>query len=109
MEQVDNLNVVLEKEAGTDELTNLYNKRGLKKKGKKMFEYCRENGIPLSCLYIDIDYFKIINDKFGHEVGDAIIAAFAETIASEFRENDIVFQARAKHGTKKTTRRRKRY
>jgi len=94
-------NRVLEKEAHVDEATNLFNKRGLKVEGKKIFEHCEEEGIPISCLYIDIDYFKIPNDKYGQEVGDAILKAFAGIIAEELRGYDLVFQAKAKKHSKK--------
>lgn len=98
---LEEMNKALEKEVDTDALTNLYNKRGLNKEGKKIFEYCKEHEIPISCLYIDIDYFKIINDKFGHEVGDAILKAFSEIVAEEFREYDLIFRGKSTRGAKK--------
>ena|GEM_PF-2780614 len=104
IKQLEASSAALEREANRDPLTNLYNKRGLSREGRRMFEYCRKNAYPLSCLYIDIDYFKLVNDRYGHDVGDAILKAFGETIAEEFRDSDIVFQENVK---RKSHRRKK--
>lgn len=92
LQRVESVNAVLERRVKTDPLTKLYNKEGLKKEGEKVFEYCKTNGIPLSCLYVDLDYFKIINDRYGHDVGDAILKAFSRIIAEEFRDYDVAFK-----------------
>lgn len=80
------INTVLKKENETDPLTNLYNKKGLDIEGTKVFKHCKAKGISLSCLYIDLDYFKTVNDEHGHPVGDAVLKTFAKNISIKFRE-----------------------
>lgn len=92
-EQLKEINAVLDKENKTDVVTNLYNRRGLKKEGKKVFEHCREKGIPLSCLYLDIDYFKPINDIYGHDIGDVVLRKIGDIITSEIRGADLAFSS----------------
>jgi two-component system cell cycle response regulator len=92
VEWLEEINHVLEREAHTDHLTNLFNKRGLAPEAKKVFEHCKEKSAPLSCLYIDLDYFKTINDTYGHDVGDLILRAFSKMIVEEFRGYDIAFK-----------------
>lgn len=66
----------LVKHASTDELTGLYNRRKLFQLARE--EYARlKNGQSFSVLMIDIDHFKNLNDRFGHEVGDLILTNFA--------------------------------
>lgn len=90
--QLREVNAVLRRKTQRDPLTRLYNKDGLKREGKKIFNHCRENRIPLSCLFIDMDFFKTVNDTYGHPVGDAVLQRFAETISREFREYDMTFR-----------------
>lgn len=73
-----------------DGLTGLYNHRYLKEQA--MIEYNRSfrYGSPLSLLMIDIDYFKSINDTYGHLFGDSVLKGIASTIKSSCRDTDIV-------------------
>jgi diguanylate cyclase (GGDEF)-like protein len=71
--------------AHKDELTALYNRRGLDHtlQVKNIFKK------PLSVIMCDIDYFKLINDCYGHPVGDKVIQKFAELIKDYTRKTDI--------------------
>jgi len=90
-EQLKIVNEALGRQTKTDPLTELYNQRGIEERGKIIFELCREKKIPLSCLYIDIDYFKLINDLYGHDVGNIVLKRVAEILTSEIRGSDLAF------------------
>lgn len=72
--------------AVTDPLTELYNRRHfetiLQNELKRVLRY----GAPLSCLMIDIDYFKRINDSYGHQTGDSVLKELSALMLSDIRE-----------------------
>ncbi|MFA9557681.1 diguanylate cyclase [Evansella sp. AB-rgal1] len=70
----------MEKMAVTDELTGLYNRRYFYRKAKEEFENAREFGDPFCLILFDVDYFKKINDQYGHFVGDEILRKFANIV-----------------------------
>jgi diguanylate cyclase (GGDEF)-like protein len=74
----------------TDELTSLYNRRHLMHELGREIERARRSGRPLSMLMIDIDHFKRYNDTHGHQAGDSLLKAHAQTIAGMVRETDTV-------------------
>ncbi|WP_457748416.1 GGDEF domain-containing protein [Sulfurimonas sp.] len=77
-------------ESKEDFLTKLYNKRALDEfMGIKEAEYKRY-GRNFAIVMFDIDYFKKVNDNYGHEAGDAVLAAFAKILKKESRTVDIV-------------------
>ncbi|CAO95016.1 Conserved hypothetical protein (plasmid) [Erwinia tasmaniensis Et1/99] len=75
----------LEGEVMTDPLTNLYNRRGFYFHSK----YYQEINLH-SVLYLDIDYFKKINDTYGHNTGDAVLCTIAIVLKKNFRKEDIL-------------------
>lgn len=81
---------LLIKLATTDELTGLWNRRHFLDVGdKELARKKRYSSYDLSLLMLDIDFFKRINDNFGHDVGDKALKAFAELTQSCLREVDI--------------------
>lgn len=74
----------------TDELTGLYNRRGLYEIGRLEIERTRRYGIPLAAIVIDIDHFKQVNDRFSHAVGDQVLKNFARCVKENTRELDVV-------------------
>lgn len=77
-------------ESKEDFLTKLYNKRALDEFfSMKDAEYERY-GRNYSVVMFDLDHFKIVNDTYGHEAGDAVLAAFANILKQEARSVDIV-------------------
>ncbi len=73
----------------TDGLTKLLNHRFFYERLHIEFERAKRFGNPLSCLIMDIDYFKKINDKYGHQVGDLILKELANRIRRHLRKVDI--------------------
>lgn len=76
----------------TDQLTQLYNRRYLQEVLKREFSRAKRYRSKLSCLIADIDHFKIINDKYGHLQGDAVLRELAALIKNTTREVDIPFR-----------------
>ena len=73
----------------TDPLTRLYNRRFLMDTLEKEFGRIRRKGGSLSLVVLDIDHFKLVNDTYGHQKGDAVLAIVAETTRSQLRGYDI--------------------
>ncbi len=78
------------KMAFTDALTGVYNRRFLMKHLPREFERCRRYEHPLSVLVCDLDRFKLINDGYGHEVGDAVLRLFCQRATHELRASDWI-------------------
>jgi len=79
----------VQKQAITDELTGLYNRRGLFEFGNREVERAHRFQRPLSALMLDIDHFKLVNDEFGHQAGDAVLETLAERCRKNIRGIDI--------------------
>lgn len=79
-------------EALTDPLTQLANRRyGLDRLNQE-WSFASHHGTPLACLMLDIDHFKAINDRYGHEVGDVVLGQIARVLEKVCRKNDVVFR-----------------
>ena len=76
----------------TDELTDLYTPRHFRASIVERFVDAKKLGSKLSLLFIDIDDFKMINDKYGHMVGDLVLKNVARHILLSVRDNDLVFR-----------------
>jgi len=80
----------LEEMAITDELTGLYNRRHVMSELRAEFSRSVRFGLHLSCLAIDLDFFKDVNDRFGHMEGDQVLRQMASVFQRNFREPDIL-------------------
>ncbi len=80
---------VLEEENITDPLIGIYNRRYMDKRLQEEFKRAKRYQLPLSLLLIDIDYFKKVNDTYGHPVGDLVLRHWGGLILSEVRASDI--------------------
>jgi diguanylate cyclase (GGDEF)-like protein len=74
--------------ARTDDLTGLSNRRHFFEVGGALFAAARRYQTPLSVVLFDIDHFKLLNDKFGHRVGDSVLQAVARISRERMREAD---------------------
>ncbi len=79
----------IERLSVTDELTGIYNRRYFLKKLDEEFERTRRYGQTLSLIITDIDNFKMINERYGFQAGDAVLRAVAQIIKASCRESDI--------------------
>jgi diguanylate cyclase (GGDEF)-like protein len=80
----------LRKLAETDPLTNLLNRRAFLDAAADAMRYFQRYSRPIAMLILDIDHFKLVNDKYGHAAGDAVIRRVGELIAQTLRETDKV-------------------
>jgi len=76
--------------ANTDELSMLNNRRRFNECAAEAYDRARRYQEPLCVLMLDIDYFKKINDDFGHQIGDVVIHEFSKMMATVFRSTDIL-------------------
>ena len=86
---VQNQKVYAEKMARHDPLTNLLNRRGFDELVVRVFSNAQRHKQALAAIVMDIDNFKVINDKYGHDVGDLVIKKVAETTQEVMRMGDI--------------------
>lgn len=83
-------NAELKKMSNFDPLTNLSNRRFLSENISRLFQEVKEAGTILYMLYIDLNNFKSINDNYGHEMGDLLLAEFGKRIKEKVRTVDMV-------------------
>ncbi len=90
-EALQRINTELQKLATEDSLTGLPNRRAFDEKLHNDWKHCRRSNTPLSLIILDIDYFKKVNDSYGHQSGDLIlqqIASFMSLIIR--RDTDLI-------------------
>jgi diguanylate cyclase (GGDEF)-like protein len=80
----------LEETANRDELTGLYNRRKMDEILSREIAFSKRYGEPLSLMMMDIDYFKSVNDSYGHHAGDHYLVEFAKVLREEVRLVDYV-------------------
>lgn len=78
--------------AERDPLTGLFNRRSLSSRLRIALDECQRTGRPLSCILLDLDHFKQLNDDFGHSLGDTALLQVAELLKVLFRATDHVFR-----------------
>lgn len=83
------LNKELEEISITDGLTQAYNRRYFMDRIRQEMKRVSRYGPPASLLMIDIDFFKKVNDTYGHQAGDAVLAGVAGLIKEKLRETDL--------------------
>ncbi len=73
-----------------DVLTELYNRRHIDEQFKAMIASAKRYGHPITLLIIDIDHFKSINDRWGHEIGDETLIELAKRLTNAVRPGDLI-------------------
>jgi diguanylate cyclase (GGDEF)-like protein len=84
------LHAEVQKQAITDTLTGLYNRRGFSELGRREVERALRFGRPLTALMLDVDYFKNVNDEYGHLVGDNVLIGLSTRFLQELRQIDLL-------------------
>lgn len=79
----------LEKQSRLDPLTQLANRAWLEEQIRERFAFCQENDRTMSVVFIDLDHFKALNDRYGHRTGDQVLECFGHTLASLIRAGDL--------------------
>jgi diguanylate cyclase (GGDEF)-like protein len=80
---------IAEHRAATDGLTGLPNARSVRETLTRMVAQAERGGAPLSAIAIDLDHFKALNDRYGHQAGDEALAAVGAALASSLRTSDF--------------------
>ena len=78
------------RDARTDALTGLANRRAMQERGRVELKLARRTNTPVSVILADLDHFKKINDKYGHEAGDAALMETAAVLRDALRESDAL-------------------
>ena len=89
-EKLEVQNRELQRLASVDPMTGARNRRSFFPEFERMFDDARSRGLPLSFIMADIDKFKLVNDNYGHAIGDKVIQKFASILLSAGRDTDIV-------------------
>ena len=80
----------LQRQGMEDILTQVHNRRSFELEFSKELERADRQQTPLSCLFVDIDHFKQINDSYGHPAGDRCLRQVAQQISNELRKTDLL-------------------
>jgi len=80
----------LHQQAITDPLTSIFNRRYVVEQAQLEIKKARRSGAKLSLVLLDLDHFKSVNDRYGHDAGDRVLIATANILKEICRETDIV-------------------
>lgn len=87
--KLEKLNYSLEKLANTDPLTKIANRRNATQYAKNQLSLIKRENKEFSICYVDIDHFKKVNDKYGHDLGDLVLIHFTELFSNNIRKADF--------------------
>ncbi len=80
----------LKRQGLTDTLTAINNRRFFDQRISEEVEAAGRSGKPLSCMLLDVDFFKRVNDTYGHQVGDLVLREVASIIRTQLRSSDVL-------------------
>ena len=91
--ELDHMQDVMNKlqNAQKDPLTDLFRRDFLESQLPKVIDQRQQLGEPISCVFVDLDKFKPINDTFGHQVGDQVLKTISNIIQSIIRNKTLVY------------------
>jgi diguanylate cyclase (GGDEF)-like protein len=78
--------------AQTDPLTGALNRRAFMSRGERLLSRHAHDRAPLCVLFLDLDHFKSLNDRFGHSGGDDVLMRFVELVSVSIRPTDFLFR-----------------
>jgi diguanylate cyclase (GGDEF)-like protein len=82
--------MILKKKILHDKLTNAYNREFFDQNYKKFISEYSTSNSKLAIAMLDIDHFKLVNDNYGHDIGDQVLIQFVDTLHKNSRKNDIL-------------------
>lgn len=88
--KVKELKHLIEKVSTTDELTGLHNRKYLHERLESEISRAKRYDVKLSCLLLDIDFFKVVNDMYGYDWGDVLLKKIAEMLKAYIRKEDVL-------------------
>lgn len=71
-------------------MTRLLNRGALFEQAMAVASDCQRSGRPLAVIQLDLDHFKHINDRYGHQAGDRVLSMVASTLSSAVRQGDLL-------------------
>lgn len=80
----------MQRQAHTDDLTQLGNRRSINQKLTELTQSFSDRPNELHIALIDVDYFKVINDQFGHDAGDKVLQVVAQLLQKNIRSGDYI-------------------
>lgn len=80
----------LKRQGLTDTLTAINNRRFFDQRLKEEMDVARRSLTPLSCMLLDVDHFKRVNDTYGHQIGDQVLREVAALIRAQLRGSDVL-------------------
>ena len=80
----------LEARADVDPLLDILNRRGFERELKRALAYIKRYGTEVALMFVDLDDFKGVNDRYGHGAGDALLKAVARELVGHVRASDVV-------------------
>ena len=90
--EMEQLNQKLLQQSRTDELTQAGNRLSFNEVIQREIDLARRNDMPFSLILFDIDFFKNVNDEFGHSVGDQVLRDLSSRIQAKLRASDCLFR-----------------
>lgn len=88
--KLERLTAKLRMHANTDDLTGINNRRNFLRLAEKEMGRCRRAGRDCALLVIDVDFFKLVNDGYGHQAGDLVLRNITAALSKELREYDVL-------------------
>ncbi len=88
--KIKELRETIDKISTTDELTGLHNRKYLQDRIEAEFSRAKRYKQKVSCLLVDIDFFKVVNDMYGYDWGDVLLKRIAEMLSNLIRREDIL-------------------
>ncbi|MDK9693157.1 MAG: GGDEF domain-containing protein [Sulfurimonas sp.] len=90
---LERANEQLSKLASHDPLTGLLNRLGLEADMSELARHYREHKAPFAVILFDVDWFKSVNDTYGHDMGDFVLCELAMLLKEHFRHEDKIYRA----------------
>ena len=90
LQEIEQLQGALQEQAIRDSLTGCFNRRYLDETLERELARARREGYPLALLILDLDYFKQINDTYGHQAGDEALRELANHLRGDIRHEDVL-------------------